>query len=358
MTSEPIDLLEITIKEFHPRKSSRGLWNKYHQLNEELLKEIYPKDKLPSREFIETSLISGWPDYYVTIWLIYKDKTEKELIGRCSISYIKESSDLFEENKEIGNVYIIIKKDLRKQGIGSKILLEIISKLKEKGCKYFQTTTYYPSGMRFSEKLGAKLTNIETQNRLYLDDVNWLLVEKWIIEGKKGNPDVKIENFFGVSEEDVDEYCEVMTELENEAPTLEDDEDQKFKEIYTPKRYREFVEEMDKRKFKVFTFRTREVDGTISGMTEIFFSNDCNPERISVGLTGVKKNYRGKGIGKWLKASMMLYIKDNLLDREYIVTGNADHNAPMLSINNRLGFKPYLQRRDYKFSIDKILKLL
>ncbi|HUU76900.1 MAG TPA: hypothetical protein VMX55_01050 [candidate division Zixibacteria bacterium] len=88
----------------------------------------------------------------------------------------------------------------------------------------------------------------------------------------------------------------------------------------------------------------------MSGMTEIFFSDENLPERVNTGLTGVKSIYRGRGLGKWLKASMMQYIKENLPKTDYIVTSNADHNVPMLSINTRKGFKHYLQRKSYKFT--------
>ena len=66
------------------------------------------------------------------------------------------------------------------------------------------------------------------------------------------------------------------------------------------------------------------------------------PERknmIEQLLTGVKQEHRGRGLGKWLKAVMLLRIKDEFSNVNTITTGNATSNAPMLSINNRLGFK-------------------
>ena len=111
-----------------------------------------------------------------------------------------------------------------------------------------------------------------------------------------------------------------------------------------PQRFREYVKYLEIKTYKLFTFRTIEPDGKISGLTEIRFSEINTPELLNQALTGVKSIYRGRGLGKWLKALMLLYIRENLPQAKYFITGNAEHNAPMLSINDRLGFKPYRER--------------
>lgn len=58
----------------------------------------------------------------------------------------------------------------------------------------------------------------------------------------------------------------------------------------------------------------------------------------------------------------MVKIRDAFLQHEkfpeikYISTGNADANAPMLSINNRMGFKLFEKTRLYKFKIGELEK--
>ncbi len=58
-------------------------------------------------------------------------------------------------------------------------------------------------------------------------------------------------------------------------------------------------------------------------------------------MTGVRLPYRGRGLGKWLKATMLLKVREEFPQVRVVVTGNATSNAPMLSINERLGFRPY-----------------
>ena len=51
-----------------------------------------------------------------------------------------------------------------------------------------------------------------------------------------------------------------------------------------------------------------ESDGKISGITEIGF-NPKTPYRLGQGTTGVQEQYRGRGLGKWLKADMLMLIR-------------------------------------------------
>ncbi len=41
-------------------------------------------------------------------------------------------------------------------------------------------------------------------------------------------------------------------------------------------------------------------------------------------------------------------------DVQWVVTGNADSNAPMLAINTRLGFRQYRGGSDYQISRDQL----
>ncbi|MHA1739713.1 MAG: GNAT family N-acetyltransferase [Candidatus Heimdallarchaeota archaeon] len=354
MTTNSLSLTKIAIKTFVPQETSREVWEQYHQLNEELILELHSEDPLPNQEVVEKEICYESPDYVITRWLVYKDEAEKELIGYCTFNYCKETSVIYEENKEIGLVHIMIAYKYQRQGLGTKLLKMIIPNLEKVGCKYLSAATKYPSGWNFCEKQGAKLANIMKESRLDLQDVDWPLVETWIKEGESRNPNVKLESFYGVSEVNIEKYTELITELISEAPTLEEDTERAI-EIINPERFRAYVQFLSEKTEKLFTIRSVEPDGQISGLTEIHFSDVNTPGLLDQGLTGVKTDFRGIGLGKWLKATLLLYIKENLPNARFLITGNAEHNAPMLSINIRLGFKPYRQRRSYKFTIDKLV---
>ena len=75
-------------------------------------------------------------------------------------------------------------------------------------------------------------------------------------------------------------------------------------------------------------------------------------------MTGVFPKYRNKGLGRWLKAVMLERILEKRPKAKYVRTANADMNAPMLKINNELGFKPYIAECVWQVETDKVAEYL
>jgi len=67
-----------------------------------------------------------------------------------------------------------------------------------------------------------------------------------------------------------------------------------------------------------------------------------NPDDVHLigqGLTGVREPFRGRGLGKWLKAEMLLRLRQEFPQVRIVSTWNATTNAAMLAINDALGFR-------------------
>jgi GNAT superfamily N-acetyltransferase len=92
-------------------------------------------------------------------------------------------------------------------------------------------------------------------------------------------------------------------------------------------------------------------------MTEITYTPQ-QPHLIEQELTGVRQAYRGRGLGKWLKAEMLFFIRSEYPDARFVDTGNADHNAPMLSINQRMGFENLLSQTFFEFDVGDLSQRL
>lgn len=95
---------------------------------------------------------------------------------------------------------------------------------------------------------------------------------------------------------------------------------------------------------------TREPDDTLSGMTDMFYS-ESRPTHANVSLTGVRREYQNRGLGKWLKAAMMLDMRERYPSVRYVDTNNFNNNRPMLNINDRMGFELFEQFVFYKVSL-------
>ena len=78
-------------------------------------------------------------------------------------------------------------------------------------------------------------------------------------------------------------------------------------------------------------------------------------------LTAVSPQSPGRGAGavcaKGVKAAMMRLIHDRHPDIRFIATSNANVNAPILSINERLGFAEHRRTASYQIGPDAHLGL-
>src|SRR6266568_9684841 len=62
-----------------------------------------------------------------------------------------------------------------------------------------------------------------------------------------------------------------------------------------------------------------------------------DPRGLYQGLTGVIREYRGRGIAVALKLKVIEFARNNKYEK--VKTWNDSTNAPMLGINIKLGFK-------------------
>ena len=90
-----------------------------------------------------------------------------------------------------------------------------------------------------------------------------------------------------------------------------------------------------------------EADGRITGVTEMAMWAE-QPEHAWQWLTAVHRSVQGNGIGRWIKAAMLIHLRDNYPRVRWIYTGNAASNASMLKINTDLGFRAYRTTSNYQ----------
>ena len=78
------------------------------------------------------------------------------------------------------------------------------------------------------------------------------------------------------------------------------------------------------------------MDGRLAGIS-VVTKNEKDPRALSQDDTGVRREYRNRGIATMLKLKLIEWAKDNGFHS--IKTWNDAKNAPMLAVNTRLGFK-------------------
>jgi mycothiol synthase len=123
--------------------------------------------------------------------------------------------------------------------------------------------------------------------------------------------------------------------------------------VVTPAQMAEWYTRMKMQGTLEYTMLTREPDGVISGITDMNFA-PYRAHIIHQGFTGVRSEAQGRGLGKWLKAAMLLHVREIYPNLEWVVTENAGSNGPMLAINTKMGFKQYRAGTEYQIARDKL----
>jgi ribosomal protein S18 acetylase RimI-like enzyme len=75
-------------------------------------------------------------------------------------------------------------------------------------------------------------------------------------------------------------------------------------------------------------------------------------------FTGVDPATRGRGLGKWIKAAMLLQVRETHPETVYVTTENAGSNDAMLAINHRLGFRLVREATTYQIGLEELRRKL
>ncbi|MHA1592067.1 MAG: GNAT family N-acetyltransferase [Candidatus Heimdallarchaeaceae archaeon] len=344
----------MIIKLFEPRKSKEPQLQELYDLQCSVQEEIFPDDPHPSFKLWKDLMIKPNPHYTIFRWLAVADRKER-ILGYGRLSFPNENSSMYESMKNICDFDIFVKSDERRKGYGKALLSEITSKAVGLERYTLQNITNHKCGKAFCDHFDCTVASERSVNRLYLSDVNWKRMREWVELGKIKSTNTKLETFEAVPKDCLEEYTTVYTQTENLAPDYETGDFQGLK--VTPES-RRHDESMFKEKGYVWTTKiTREENGSISGLTEIFYHPEI-PNMVEQELTGVLPEYRGRGLGKWLKAAMVFYVKKTYPSIEYIQTGNANNNEVMNIINKRIGFKPVCDQYLIKLDTNTIKEKL
>ncbi|WP_371552403.1 GNAT family N-acetyltransferase [Streptomyces sp. NBC_00554] len=91
-------------------------------------------------------------------------------------------------------------------------------------------------------------------------------------------------------------------------------------------------------------------DGSIAGFSELVVPGDGHGDGQHYG-TGVLPEHRGHGLGLWMKAESIRLARLRHPELGGLLTDTADSNAPMLRINDELGYLPTHKAVEYQLDL-------
>jgi mycothiol synthase len=257
-----------------------------------------------------------------------------------------------DENRHLIQAEIEVLAPYRRRGYAKGLLPKVIEMAEqyERTLVISPTISTVPAGQVFAERLGATKGMETHTNQLILADLNPSLLTSWIEAAQTSAKDFEL-GLWGDTypEEEIHEIAKLIEVMNTQPRDDLEIEDWKVK----PEVLRQGEAYNKARGLERWVLYARHKSGELAGFTATYWDPE-NPENLGQGDTGVLPDYRGHGLGKWLKAAM---IQKVLLERpivKRIRTGNADSNAAMLAINHALGFKPYIAGTVWQIEIEKI----
>lgn len=313
-----------------------------HALRVALAAERVPDD--PAPKFEDTVAQTRSIPAFVDVWAWTVEDSDGACVGSADLGVMRT-----EENQHLGQFGISLLPVARQKGLGKRLLGKIVDQAaaENRSLLFSNTTSTVPAGEAFLARIGAEVGLESHVNQLKVAEIPVGLLEQWTADTAEGFTLGLWDG--GYPEENIEEII-ALFDLMNHAPRgnlqMED-----FK--LTRQQLRQQEEARAARGVLRWSLYVREdATGRIAGFTELFW-NPFKPTFTSQGLTAVWPEYRGKRLGRWLKAAMLQKLREDRPDVTIVRTENADVNAAMLKINTELGFRPYLAEKVWQVPVEK-----
>jgi mycothiol synthase len=247
---------------------------------------------------------------------------------------------------------VLVRCDRRRHGIGSRLLATICNETVNDGRTLLTWSIFdaVPAGEAFSRRVGASVARVNRASELVLADVDWTMIANWTRAARARDLGYRLEMIDGVFPEHLRADAATLHHIMQTAPR--DDLDVGDVIVDT-----QFVAELDRSLVEAgrtrWTVFVRDPAGACVGGTEVTFES-WDARTVLQQNTGIDRAHRGVGLAKWAKAAMLERIRHERPEAKRVRTDNAFSNAPMLAINDALGFKVISTRTEWQTDVGKM----
>lgn len=344
-------MAEFEIRPFVPETASRALWDAYHAYRRIRREEHDPTEPLTPDDVAEARMKVHDPDdddhHVVAV-------ADGQVVGYAGYGGAAEGSRGYATNRPFVWVWGGVIAPHRRRGIGRALLVPAIAYAEGRGARTIDFWTSEADGFDFVEHLGAEVKAVERESRLYFDGVDWAMVERWIAELAERAPGTELVLLDNRLPDDLERYAAAREEMLNLMPW---DDIEHGDITVTPENLRVTMDRHAIDGTEHHTCYTVEPDGAISSITDVVWS-PSTPTVVSQWFTGVHPAYRGRGLGKAIKAAMLRFVRDKYDGIQWVSTENSQTNAAMLDINVRLGFREHRLSRAYQAPLERVRGVL
>lgn len=334
----------MEILPFDPGAASPAEWAAFHAFRRARAEEDDPGEPvLADAEFEHDARRQGplWENRRVVA------VASGEVVGVVGLGFRRQGTEDYAEFARFLRVWGGVRRDWRRRGVGSALLRPVLAFMRERGKAVATLGADRLESHGFLTAIGAVQKQVEVENRLLLAGLDWDVLMGWEAAAPPG---LRWEVHAGrVPLDRLAALIPSFTTLVGDAPTGE---------LETPRSrydlqgyvtgYREADRHGSEHLLVMLT------DGAeVAGMSEGWWDARF-PDRAYQFLTAVARPWRGRGLAKALKARTLRLVRERLPGVVMMTTYNAQSNAPMLSINARLGFVRHKEVGSYQIGPDAL----
>ena len=314
----------------------------WHDLHQVLEREEHPGDEPMGLEQLLLGARTPRPEQDITRWLVLD-----EAGTACAWADLQVRDTV--DNRHLAFFDIGVRPERRRQGIGSQLVRRCAAAAVASGRTTLNGQGVLGSpGDRFLAASGGAFVYLARVSRCPVA----ALVRDQLVPWSTRRPGYTILGWDAPTPEDrLDAYARVLHVM-NTAPMQDVDcEDEVFTSDLLRGRERAML---DRKGAKWVSVARHDATGDIVGLSELFFDG-FRPGPVHQGNTGVDPAHRGCGLGRALKAANALRLLDERPEAVFIETFNQDGNAPMLAINDAMGFRPHVRYRQYQLPAEALV---
>jgi len=328
MTQEPV------IEQFDPHTADRDAWVRRHRFRRLRYEEAWKDQAYIADADFEAEEKQTDPHGLRFTWVVRRDS---ENIGILWAHIARPGCPDYAERAKYLNGNFAVLPNWRKRGIGTRLLAQLREVMREHAKTVLILSTHEEDGHAFFNSIGAHPKSSQVESQLSMDAISRTELASWEKSALSHFPGLRFECFAGrIPESEWPTLLPQMSALMADTPS--DSLDRPPLKV-TDAGIREWYRNLDRLGGENHVMLLRDADNQLIGYTEsVWLPRTAN--RVFTNMTGVRRDARGRGIAKGLKAAMIRHLRNCHDDIELFITNNASSNSAMLAINKALGFRP------------------
>jgi len=295
------------------------------------------------------TLKSNFPDIWVKHFLVATIGDEKEFVGFTELSFRKNE-------EKAAFIHVQVAKKMRRKGIAKILLLKTLefAEKNERDLFTFSTMSSVVDGVEFAKHVSMNLGLSTSYSMVNFKEIDIDLMKKWRSTLDENEFEIGFWRY-PYPEDEIEEYVKMENDFHKSVPM--EDLDYEPQTVTAEELRQKMIAFKEKNLERPVVWAKHRKTKEFAGYTDVFVILK-RPFRIDQVSTGVLNKYRRNGIGRAIKAEMILKLTELHPKAEYIITGNAKTNKSMLNINREMGFKHHVIMNYWQISLEKLMNAL